>query len=101
MRLGGDPRLSARYHRRARYRRCARSDIDPGDEFHGRIKERGAITVTVTGSPSALRQQLGLATGQVGTGDATLTAIDAMEHEIANTPLFGALAAATGIPFSR
>jgi pyruvate ferredoxin oxidoreductase gamma subunit len=61
------------------------------------LVEDGVIIVNTSESPQQIRKELGLKSGRVFTVDASAIAIKHLGREITNTPMLGALAAATGI----
>lgn len=61
------------------------------------LKEDGIVIVNTPQSPEEVRKALGLKGGKVFTVDASHIAIEELGREITNTPMLGALCAATGL----
>jgi len=61
------------------------------------LTEDGVVIVNTTETPAAIRKRLNLKGGKVCTIDASKIAIDELGREITNTPMLGALSAATGL----
>jgi len=61
------------------------------------LTEDGIVIVNTTETPAAVREELNLTTGKVFTVNASHIAIEELGREITNTPMLGALCAATGL----
>ncbi len=61
------------------------------------LQKDGIVVVNTAESPAEIRRQLKLKDGKIFTVNASKIAIDELGREITNTPMLGALCAATGM----